>query len=198
MADTKSLWQDYNSSSSMNTQPLALIIAAVIGSVSSIFGGLLSNWLIACRDRLQWERERSKNKEEWLRSQKQEAYHNAIRYLLRALNRRSGMTLDGQCYLSSDDVTVWISDLIEAQTALSTLTIYSGVSDPEPIRSVTAKLDKSIQSMVWFAERLDDNQINCKSSNLGEETTEILMESVKNAYAVVLQDAKLDLGMNSQ
>ena len=181
----------------MNTQPLALIIAAVIGSVSSIFGGLLSNWLIARRDRLQWERERSKNKEEWLRSQKQEAYHNAIRYLLRALNRRSGMTLDGQCYLSSDDVTVWISDLIEAQTALSTLTIYSGVSDPEPIHSVTAKLDKSIQSMVWFAERLDDNQINWKSSNLGEETTETLMESVKNAYAVVLQDAKLDLGMNS-
>lgn len=180
----------------MNTQPIALIIAAVIGSVTSIFGGLLSNWLTARRDRLQLERERNKNKEEWLRTQKQEAYHNAIRYLLRALNRRSGMTSDGQFYLSSDDVTIWISDLIEAQTALSTLTIYSGVSDPEPIHSAAAKLDNSIQSMVWFAERLDDNQINWQSSNLAEETTETLMESVKNAYAVVLQDAKLDL--NSQ
>ncbi|MGB3491344.1 MAG: hypothetical protein WBA57_01355 [Elainellaceae cyanobacterium] len=181
----------------MNTQLFGLVIAALIGASASLIGTFLSNVLTIRRDRLQWERQQEKHKLDWLRTQKQEAYHNAIRYLLLSLNRRSGISADGDFYLSETEVREWINDLIEAQAALSRLTIYSGITNQEPLHSASLDLNQSIQSMLGISEALSDRSIDWRDSVLTEEylnkSIGKLTSSVRNAYSVVLRNAKEDL-----
>ncbi|MCB1824404.1 MAG: hypothetical protein H6974_15560 [Gammaproteobacteria bacterium] len=107
---------------------VAGLIGAGIGAIAGMSGTLMGQIL-------QSKRENKK----WLLSRKEDAYSNSLRYLLKALNKRSKLTADGIAVLAKEDMPEWFSDLSEAQAWITSLTIYCSEDVRETIDIIRNK-----------------------------------------------------------
>lgn len=99
---------------------VAGLIGAGIGALAGVAGTLITNHLQAKQERLKW-----------LRDKRVESYSNTIRYLTRALNKRSEISIDSGSLVTvmGKNVTKeWFDDLSEALAWFSSLSIYCSES----------------------------------------------------------------------
>ena len=84
---------------------VAGLIGAAIGAVAGMAGTLITNYLQAKQEHAKW-----------IRDKRVEAYSNAIRYLVRALNKRSSLSIEGGTFTSvmgKDVIKEWFDELSE-------------------------------------------------------------------------------------
>jgi hypothetical protein len=126
--------------------PGATMTAAIIGLAGVIMGALMTQIWAIVNDRRQTRHEA----ERWRRDQLAAAYDGAIRYLLRATNRRSKIFVEGgqiMTVLTAEYVREWFDDLVEAQFWLQTLASRCGAAQCDRIRRAIDSLDDLITSM---------------------------------------------------
>jgi hypothetical protein len=95
---------------------VAGLIGAGIGAVTGIAGTFITTYLQARQERLKW-----------LRDKRVESYSNTIRYLTRALNKRSSISIESGNLVTAmgqDVIKEWFDDLSESLVWLSSLSIY--------------------------------------------------------------------------
>lgn len=116
------------------------LIGALLGAAAAVVGSLVSARLQALHEKARWQRDRQ-----------QAAYDGALRYLLRAANRRSEFTVASgriSTVLSQEHVREWFDDLVEAQFWLRSLTSCCGAGQLERIRETVDALDGAVASLV--------------------------------------------------
>jgi|SRR3954471_10097980 len=116
-------------------------VAAVLGAGLGVCGTLAGTVITA---RYQVGRE----VETWKRQRKDEYYGNAIRSLLRARNRRSGVTAEGASFISKEDTGKFFDDLVDAQHAMSMLLTACGAPRRELLTDASASLDRIVDTVV--------------------------------------------------
>lgn len=164
---------------------IAGLIGAGIGAAAGMTGTLLAQIL-------QSRREHRK----WLLSKKEDAYSNSLRYLLKALNRRTKITADGIAILSKEDMPEWFADLGEAQSWITSLTIYCSSDVRETIKQVAGKFNGVISTLMGndvliAAEHPNENKSDRIVVNQGLDN---LAETVSFAYIEILKCAQKELG----
>jgi hypothetical protein len=92
---------------------VAGLIGAAIGALAAIASALATSMLQERQERKKWQRDK-----------KQEAYANSLRYILRALNKRSKIDMEQGAILGEDGIKEWFDDISEVQIWLTTLSIY--------------------------------------------------------------------------
>lgn len=91
----------------------------------------------------------------WRRDQLATAYEQALRYLLRAANRRSLFQGGrGGAVLNQEHQREWFDDLVEAQVWLRTVARYCDANQVDRIRRTAERLDKYVSRLV-SGERFD-------------------------------------------
>ena len=164
---------------------IAGLIGASIGAAAGMTGTLLAQIL-------QSRREHRK----WLLSKKEDAYSNSLRYLLKALNRRSKITADGIAILSKEDMPEWFADLGETQSWITSLTIYCSSDVRDTIKQVAGKFNGVISTLMGndvliAAEHPNENKSDRIIVNQGLDN---LAETVSFAYTDILKCAQKELG----
>ena len=94
---------------------LAGLIGAGIGALAGLAGSLISA-------RAQDRRER----ENFLRQRKADAYGQAVAHLFRAAARRSHLTSEGGPILSKEDQAAWFLDIADALNSLTAVIAFVG------------------------------------------------------------------------
>lgn len=118
---------------------VAGLIGAGIGAVAGMTGTLLSQLLQSRRE----------NKK-WLITRKEDAYSNTLRYLLKVLNRRSKITAKGVAVLSQEDMPDWFTDLSEAQSWITSLTIYCSHDVRKTIKLIAGKYNSAMSTLMGY------------------------------------------------
>jgi hypothetical protein len=106
------------------TAALSGFAGAVLGALMALVGAMFA-------DRRQAKAEARR----WRRDQLEAAYAQAIRYLLRAANRRSEFVGgSGGAVLRLEHQREWFGDLVEAQVWMRTVTRYCGSAQTATIQ----------------------------------------------------------------
>ena len=168
---------------------VAGLIGAGIGAVAGITGTFLAQIL-------QSRREHRK----WILSRKEDAYSNSLRYLLKALNRRSKITVEGVAVLSKEDMPEWFTDLSEAQAWITSLTIYCSNDVRETIKLIASKFNGTMSMLMGSdvliaAEHSKEVERDPLVINRGLGN---LAETVAFAYLEILKCAQKELGEHIQ
>ena len=119
---------------------VAVVIGAGIGAGATLLGSVLTARQQASQQRSVAVRER-----------KQAAYENAIRFLLRAANRRSGLTAAGVPYIAEDQIATFFDDLVEAQHWLSVLVTACDARQRPAIEAASTKLNGEVEGFALHA-----------------------------------------------
>ena len=141
----------------------------------------------------------------WLRSKREEAYANILRFLLKTLNRRSDLTADGMAYLGRDGVKEWFDDIVEAQLWANYLTIYCSESQKDNIAKVASDLNAVVSKFLVSDAEMPIG----RSGDPMEATVESPSDSVwlpppglaelpavvSSSYETVLLCAREDIGL---
>lgn len=177
----------------MEPKTVGLIIGASISALAGLIGSIISHWLTSRRDQLQWKRQQEAQHHEWLRSKKEESYKKAIRYLLRAANKRSSLIVTGEFLLEHEYLKEWIDDLIESQTALASLAIHTSDQHKHQIQEAYLQLHHSIQDLLGTSQRQISKTSDTTSQlvDFGELAT--IKSKIEDVYKTVLQCANDDL-----
>lgn len=156
--------------------PVAALLGACIGAVSSTFGAFLSNYLGTRRD-----------KAKWLLEKKIEAYSNSLRYLTRVLNRRTAITSSGQAILEKSGVSEWLNDLCEAQIWLSSLQMYCSEKHRKSLEISLDRLSGRVREFM-------NNSINVQSHALKSDTETLsFSQLIQSVYEDVYHCARDEL-----
>jgi hypothetical protein len=156
--------------------PVAALLGACIGAVSSTFGAFLSNYLGTRRD-----------KAKWLLEKKVEAYSNSLRYLTRVLNRRTAITSSGQAILERSGVSEWLNDLCEAQIWLSSLQMYCSHKHQKVLKNSLDRLSGRVHEFM-------ENPINVQSHPLESDTEALsFAQLIQSVYEDVYRYARDEL-----
>lgn len=156
--------------------PVAALLGACIGAVSSTLGAFLSNFLATRRDRVKWQLEK-----------KVEVYTNSLRYLTKILNRRTAITAEGKAILEKHAVSEWLNDLCEAQIWLAYLQIYCSKKNKKVIKKT---LDKLSQRVCEFM----NNAITTQDSSLKSEIDTLsFAQLIQSVYKDVYDCARDEL-----
>ncbi len=99
-------------------------MAPFIGLLGTLLGGLIACLGILFTHRIQEKRERR----QWLRAKKEEAYSQSCRSLLRLRNTRSRITATGSTLLDVKDIKGWFDDYVESLFWISQISLYSAGS----------------------------------------------------------------------
>jgi hypothetical protein len=137
---------------------IAGLIGAAIGAVAGMAGTLITTYLQARQEHAKW-----------IRDERVEAYSNTIRYLIRALNKRSSLSLEGGTVTSvmgKDVIKEWFDDLSEILVWLSAASIYCSKNQQSKIAHVTKVVNKAVCDFVNTDSVTSDLQ-NVISSALG-------------------------------
>jgi len=126
----------------------ATLLGALIGATTGLAGSLFSQIIIA-----------RKNNRVWVRSKKDESYSNTIRYCLRARNKRSKITAEGETILEQDIIKEWFDDISETIIWGTSLTIYCDPSCKNEIENIVEKLRGSFETMLGHVDIETDNGI---------------------------------------
>ncbi len=160
--------------------PVAALLGACIGAVSSTLGAFLSNYWGARRD-----------KAKWLLEKKVEAYSNSLRYLTRVLNRRTAITSSGQAILGESGVTEWLNDLCEAQIWLSSLQMYCSNKNQKVLASSLDRLSGRVREFM-------KNSMYVPSSTRESDTETLsFAQLIQSVYEDVYRCARDELGVRS-
>jgi hypothetical protein len=116
--------------------------AAIIGVIGAVLGAAAALISTALSDR----RHAREEQQSWFRDQRTTAYDGALRYLLRARNRRSTINAssEGGASLSPEHHREWFDDLVEAQFWVRTLSTRCSPSQAYNILRVANRLDEAI------------------------------------------------------
>ena len=115
------------------------LVGALLGAVVALVGSLVSARLQARQEHVRWQRDR-----------RQAAYEAAVRYILRAANRRSHIAVHGgrvTPMMSEDFVREWFDDLVEAQSSLRSLTVICGERQATRLEQAADRLDEVVTAM---------------------------------------------------
>jgi hypothetical protein len=127
------------------------VISALIGLGGVILGAVATLLSPALADSRQARGEARR----WRRDQLANAYEQALRYLLRAANRRSEFQGGrGGAVLNRQHQREWFDDIVEAQLWLRTVTRYCDPAQLDRIRQTAEHLDKHVSRLV-SGERFD-------------------------------------------
>lgn len=124
---------------------VAGLIGADIGAVAGIAGTLITNHLQAKQERLKW-----------LRDKRVEAYSNTIRYLTRALNKRSSISIETGTLVTimgQDVIKEWFDDLSEALVWLSSLSIYCSENQQKEIINAFRVVEQAVSDLITSDSR---------------------------------------------
>ncbi len=119
---------------------VAGLIGAGIGAVAGIAGTLITTYLQAKQERLKW-----------LRDKRVESYSNTIRYLTRALNKRSSISIESGTLVTimgQDVVKEWFDDLSEALVWLSSLSIYCSENQQQEIINAFRVVEQAVSDFI--------------------------------------------------
>lgn len=119
---------------------VAGLIGAVIGASAGITGTLISTYIQTKQERL-----------EWLRDKRVESYSNTIRYLTRALNKRSIISIESgtpMTVMGQDITKEWFDDLSESLVWLSSLSIYCSENQQKEIISAFRVVEQAVSDLV--------------------------------------------------
>jgi hypothetical protein len=119
---------------------VAGLIGAVIGASAGITGTLISTYIQTKQERL-----------EWLRDKRVESYSNTIRYLTRALNKRSIISIESgtpMTVMGQDIIKEWFDDLSESLVWLSSLSIYCSENQQKEIISAFRVVEQAVSDLV--------------------------------------------------
>jgi gas vesicle protein len=119
---------------------VAGLIGAAIGAIAGMTGTLITAYFQAKQEH-----------RKWMRDKRVEAYSNTIRYLVRALNKRSILTFEGGTLTSvigKDVIKEWFDDLSEVLVWLSAVSMYCSRSQQSEIARVTKTVNESVCSFV--------------------------------------------------
>lgn len=119
---------------------VAGLIGAVIGASAGKTGTLISTYIQTKQERL-----------EWLRDKRVESYSNTIRYLTRALNKRSIISIESgtpMTVMGQDIIKEWFDDLSESLVWLSSLSIYCSENQQKEIISAFRVVEQAVSDLV--------------------------------------------------
>lgn len=129
---------------------------AIVGLGGGIIGGLMALLGAVLADRRQARTETRR----WRRDQLSSAYEQALRYLLRAANRRSEFVGGrGSAVLRREHQREWFDDLVEAQIWLRTVARYCDAAQLDRIRRAADHLDEHVSRLV-SGERFDEKDFS--------------------------------------
>jgi hypothetical protein len=137
---------------------IAGLVGAAIGAVAGMAGTLITSYLQAKQEHTKW-----------IRDKRVEAYSNTIRYLVRALNKRSSLSLESGAIISvmgKDVIKEWFDDLSEILVWLSAVSIYCSKSQQSKIAHATQISTKAVCDFV-NSDSEKSNLVNAISSALG-------------------------------
>jgi hypothetical protein len=124
---------------------VAGLIGAGIGAVAGIAGTLITTYLQAKQERLKW-----------LRDKRVESYSNTIRYLTRALNKRSSISIESGTLVTimgQDVVKEWFDDLSESLVWLSSLSIYCSENQQKEIINAFRVVEQAVSDLITSDSR---------------------------------------------
>lgn len=119
---------------------LAGLIGAGIGAFAGIVGTFVTNYLQA-----------SQEHKKWIRDKRVESYSNSIRYLLRVINKRSQISIEGGrliTIMGKDVQKEWFDDLNEAVAWLSSLSIYCSKEQSKDVNLAFRKIENIVLSII--------------------------------------------------
>ncbi len=122
----------------------------------------------------------------WLRDKRVESYSNTIRYLTRALNKRSSINIESGTLVSimgQDVVEEWFDDLSEALVWLSSLSIYCSENQQKEIINAFRVVGQAVSDLITSDSRplhlqsvilsVLDSVIECAGRDRGENQTAV-------------------------
>ena len=119
---------------------VAGLIGAGIGASAGIAGNLISTYLQTKQERLKW-----------LRDRRVKSYSNTIRYLTRALNKRSSISIESSTpvtIMGQDVIKEWFDDLSESLVWLSSLSIYCSKNQQKEIINAFRVVEQAVSDLV--------------------------------------------------
>ena len=119
---------------------VAGLIGAGIGASAGIAGTLISTYLQTKQERLKW-----------LRDKRVESYSNTIRYLTRALNKRSSISIESGTpvtIMGQDVIKEWFDDLSESLVWLSFLSIYCSENQQKEVINAFRVVEQAVSDLV--------------------------------------------------
>lgn len=153
------------------------LAGTLLGSAAAILGAALNERRQARHEQGRWRRDQLGN-----------AYEQALRYLLRAANRRSAVDPAlGAGVLNTEHHRDWFDDLAEAQTWLMVLVSQCGSDQEGELRRISGELDLDLGSTPDHGPlhgACDETRCDMRS------TARIL----RDAAAAVAACARADLG----
>jgi hypothetical protein len=152
---------------------VAGLIGAAIGAVAGVLGAIITHYLQSSQD----------NKK-WVRDKREEAYSNTIRFLLRVLNKRSMITATGLTVLGQENIKEWFDDISEAQSWMTSLTIYCSESEKNTIGKLSSEINNAVSALVGT----DSTQAH------NPDISYNLLDSITKAYNQLLSSARRDIG----
>lgn len=128
------------------------LVGGLLGAAIALFGSVLTARLQARQEARRWERDR-----------RQAAYDGALRYLLRAANRRSEVAVASGgrvvAVMSEEHFREWFDDLVEAQFWLHSLTGCCGSAQLNRLQAVAEFLDESVASFMNGTRRSSEDDV---------------------------------------
>ena len=152
---------------------VASLLGAGVGALAGLSGTVVAQVL-------QGRREHKR----WLIQKKEEAYSNCLRYLLKALNRRSRISGEGGTYLTQEDIPNFFGDLIEAQAWLTAVSIYCADQQRHVVVRASSSVNEAISEFVSGSRAM---------GRLADERP-TLPGAIQEAYTEIVKCARDDLG----
>lgn len=137
---------------------IAGLIGTAIGAVAGMAGTLITTYLQAKQEHAKW-----------IRDKRVEAYSNTIRYLVRALNKRSHLAIEGgtcTSVMGEDVIKEWFDDLSEILAWLSAVSIYCSKNQQSQIAYTIQIVNKAVCDFVNSSSATSELQ-NVISTGLG-------------------------------
>lgn len=102
------------------------LLGATLGAVGALSAVFLTHRFTQKREERKHMLEQEHERFRWLRDQRQNCYHNAVKYLIRVRSIGAHIKNTGVIKLPADAPTSWYDDISEANAWLSSLHYYCG------------------------------------------------------------------------
>lgn len=114
------------------------LIGGLLGAVVALITVFLTHHFTQKREEQKYLREREQEKNRWLRDQKQNCYHNAVKFLIRVKSIGAQVKNTKTIRLPEDVPASWYDDIAETNAWLSSLHYYCGEEYYDEIGATSA------------------------------------------------------------